>query len=538
MSRLSAGDPRRTWWFWSAVQKRLATWTKALLQGRKYTVRLEAKGTGYTDWENRVVKVNPGLWPEENVRTQFRATQGILAHEVGHVLFTTGWAALSKEPTLAWLVNALEDERIERAISVYYPGVAAAVRLAGDLSWRDTLAAQRESKRRGRVTLNAHKMLALCLAWRWAKTRSSEKEMLAAYGVNAKGRQVWGKIRPLVESAWNAHDTETVIAIAREILNVLDIRPGEASQGIKNETVQKKPKDGSKGEGNPLSFPDGAFEGPSPGLGKGLGEDSLPDLRHRPSKGDPLTDFSPYADLEARARPDAKRLAEAIKIPQPRVRTSAHEWRGRYTFRQELRTPDTPNRVRSQIGRSSHGAAFYILVDRSGSMSHMDEAVQYALMVVYLALTEAGVPTGIAYFGHRTGIAPERAIFEVSPVQKRPDEVVKSLIAGFHGSTGAEFLHWGLLEAERSLERRPERRKFVLAIHDGMPVYNGRHGVDKDLSIADVERLERKGIIPLGIFLGGETYAERLREIFPRIVATPASGLANKLAEMLRSLIV
>ena len=84
-------DSRTTWWIWRKVQTRLVKWTLALLQGRRYTVRLEAQGTGYHDRQGCVIQANPQMFPEQPPEAQFRLTQGNLAHEVGHALFTDGW---------------------------------------------------------------------------------------------------------------------------------------------------------------------------------------------------------------------------------------------------------------------------------------------------------------------------------------------------------------------------------------------------------------------------------------------------------------
>ena len=48
------------------------------------------------------------------------------------------------------------------------------------------------------------------------------------------------------------------------------------------------------------------------------------------------------ASRQARALIDEKDLAEALKEPRPDQRPAPHEYRGRSTFRQEIRTPDTP----------------------------------------------------------------------------------------------------------------------------------------------------------------------------------------------------
>jgi hypothetical protein len=42
-------DPKNCWFWQRSTVTRLVKWTLALLQGRRYTVRLDAEGTGYHD---------------------------------------------------------------------------------------------------------------------------------------------------------------------------------------------------------------------------------------------------------------------------------------------------------------------------------------------------------------------------------------------------------------------------------------------------------------------------------------------------------
>lgn len=96
----------------------------------------------------------------------------------------------------------------------------------------------------------------------------------------------------------------------------------------------------------PIPLPASAADS-APGLGMGLGEDDLPGDTSPsiPSKGKAL-DPAPYLELEEKVCPHAARLAEALKEPQPDQRPALHSSLGRYTFRQEIRTPDTPHLAR------------------------------------------------------------------------------------------------------------------------------------------------------------------------------------------------
>ena len=146
------------------MQTRLIKWTLLLLGGRKYAVELTTKietGAHYPDLKR--IEVNPEMFARESIDVQFRATQGLLLHEVGHARYTDAWPE-QKDNVLCELVNMLEDQRIEQAMSIAFPGGAPALTLLGDLVYRDL---------RGSETKPEYKALQACLAWRWAHTRSS-----------------------------------------------------------------------------------------------------------------------------------------------------------------------------------------------------------------------------------------------------------------------------------------------------------------------------------------------------------------------------
>jgi len=526
-------SPKQTWWWWKRPRQRLIQWTKALLQGRRYMIKVEPyqyqgrPGTGYHNPNLRVIVVNPQFFEDEPVENQFRATQGILAHEVGHAFFTDAWPTEDDQQTLRWLVNALEDERMERAISIYYPGIAALIRLLGNLTYQGT-----EQMDDGAP---AEMVLACCLSWRWAHSREGEAEMFKRLGIEAaEATELWHDVKPLVEESWTAINTSRVIEIATEILAILEIPEGYALPDLPIFQIVMGAGDGipEERDGKPLPFPVSAFDGASPGQGTDFDDDSIP----TPSEDD-ITQPAAYAELEDVAAPLARQLVDALKIPQPYVRPLPHEWRGRYSFRQEVRTPALPHLRRAGVGRDKDDVVFYVLVDRSGSMGIIDEPVRLALMTLYLASTELIIPLGMAYFGEHSDTVIDDLVLEVSPVHARAIEETKSLIAGYRGSTSAEFLDWGLALAEESLHQRSERRKVLLVIHDGEPVYNGKLGNDYQMSLERLRRMERQGITSIGLYLGESCNMSQLEALFPRLVITSGERLPEKLGNMLRSLV-
>jgi hypothetical protein len=73
---------------------------------------------------------------------------------------------------------------------------------------------------------------------------------------------------------------------------------------------------------------------------------SIPDLPEVPDGVDIVP--APYGDVVAEMGPVAHLLAEELKAPQPEVQLVSHGYRGHYSFRQEQRTPDTPNLARPE----------------------------------------------------------------------------------------------------------------------------------------------------------------------------------------------
>ena len=516
-------DAKSTWWWWQTTRRRLTLWTKALLQGRRYRIVIEpftgrdgSPGTGFHAPETRLIRVNPAIAEQESPTVQFQLTQGILGHEVGHALFTDAWPKAPGQDTLRWLVNALEDERMERATAIYYPGLRALFDRLG-LYFYARFEAFAENQAANQVALG------LCLAWRWAARHSTENEMLTKLKVSEAARELWMQIKKVVETAWAAPDTTELIELAKEILRLLDIPAGQRvpdswwfvlgdGDGIPVARLE-----------DPLPFPDEAAD-VAPGV-----DDLFDDERDLPNVArDVYTKPVPYLALEQEATPLANALAAALVV-RNHSRPKPHEYRGRFSFRQEIRTPERPHLPRAALGQSSDGIVIYLLADRSGSMVIVEESVRLALMMIALAAEKAGIPLGMAFFGSSTTMEASLTL-EVTPIAKHIAEQAKALIAGFRGVTNAEFLHRGLQLAESSLLARPERRKFLLVIHDGQP-----NNQDFSLSLERLQAMERKGITPIGIFLG-ENQNDALRQLFPRLVITQGHQLPEKLGMLFKSL--
>ncbi len=180
-------------------------------------------------------------------------------------------------------------------------------------------------------------------------------------------------------------------------------------------------------------------------------------------------------------------------------------------------------------------------------MNLYEPAVREALMTIYLAAMQAGIPLGMAYFGEdnldRGGLSlqperipVERVVSEVVPISSNSQEAAKALIAGYTAWASKEYLDWGLRKAEAELRKRPERLRVLLIIHDGEPVYRSKSASDWELSQAHLRSLEQGGFIPIGIHLGRGTLS-KLKMLFTRLVnCQDGESLAEKLGQMLYSL--
>ncbi len=514
-------DPRKTWWWEQQTQTRLTKWAIALLQGRRYSVRLLDKGSSFILFEERIIQINAQMFPKQTPTEQFCATQGLIAHEVGHAFFTQAWPGGEKDNRLREMTNFLEDERAERAIRIYYPGISETIHYLGNLML------ERIGPVRNKPAEQAY---LACLAWRWAYGRISELQMLERMEIGREGGRLWTKVRPWVEKAWEENDTGCVIRLSHQILEELGIEdnnPPMQPEGLGNDDLPYTNSEAVQ------PFPKGPCSATQPGKGKGLdGSETF--------QADSITTPAAYSALELQAIPFANQLVEELRLPAQEVDLELDEWGGRYSFRQEMRTPETPHLVRRAAGHSSQDLAIHILVDRSGSMAGINEDIRLSLMTLYLACMELGIPLGISYFG--ADQEKDQTLLVSQPLACA-GEKAKALIAGYEGKTSNEFLAWGLREAESSLSVCREHTKVILVAHDGEPVYHGALGNDWELSQAAIRRLMKAGYLVIGIFLypaGGADHAhtgfQKLKKLFPNLIDCDQQQFARKLGNFLRSL--
>ena len=439
---------------------------------------------------------------------------------------------------LCELVNVLEDDRIEQAMSIAFPGAAPALTLLGDLVYRDL---------RGAESKPEFKAFQACLAWRWAHTRrpyptsrsevggplgASEREMLKRLNMlkDEAACAHWAKIKPLVEAAWNAPHTGEVIRLARDILALLGIPaslPPRRLKGVNTNGVPLK-----RGDDDPaLPLPTGP-EIDGPGLDGAPHETK----EHHSGTGRSWTRPQPYLALEDAARPLAQRIVEVLHESRPNARPRADATAGRYVYRLEARDWERPFLKRADLGRAPRSLALHLLIDWSSSMRSSAGGVRLALMALHLAAAQLAIPHAITFFGAGRDAAPQERLETIASFHER-GEWPKALIAGYEPSAGNEYLFAALDEAITQLRDRPERDLIVIACTDGQPVWSGREGRDWDLSLTRVAQAERQGITVIGLFLGeGEEDLRKMQRLFPRLIVTTPDRLPEKLGGMLISL--
>ncbi len=480
------------------------------------------------------IEVNPNPYRElddgtpepifKSQTAQWNACRAILAHEEAHYLFTTVYEA-KPGSTLAWLINVLEDRRIELLFARHEWAVAPLFRRLGNRLWKLWRDKRLAEQKAGVTLAPGDLLLAACLYWRWAVGRISNRTFcLAAFG-HAKGAtslwDTWEKIRGQVEAAWVAPNTAVVQDHAEQILKLLGIapekrcsselegdsgnpygeldgdgtdRPARARGAKKDKAKEGAPAEGEGTEPDPASEATAGDAGTSDegesadATGAGRGEDaSTADGAYDRDDdsaipGDPLSEApfdapdvtfdgdcemlpAPFGQLVADAEPLAAAL---LRVPPVRTLTVPHDYRGAYSFRREFRTPDRPNLWTVTSGGGGK-RALSICLDSSGSNDFRMESIRLALMALRLAATRERYNFSLVACGQ--GANPHYTVIQQHNSCDETGDLAR--IAGLDAPYGNEFLAWGMETAGEALLRQPERDKTLLVLTDAELVYPG-----------------------------------------------------------------
>jgi hypothetical protein len=529
--------PTLPWYEWQPNRVRLETWARFKARENFRTLRFDPKFPypGAHLPQTHTIVINP-LTIGKTPTGQWRASRGIAFHEVGHINFTEG--GLGDTNLLHWLANALEDQRVEWLMLAEDPAVLRDLVFVHRAIWRGNKALQMSAK------ANPDAVLSACLIYRFEWYLHPKQSKLA---FDAATEVLWDQVRPLVEEAWRATTTARVVEIARQIIQLLGFNEKTSANHLPEFGFGAAEGSGNPEKGQPIP-PDLAR------LAKRKGILSDPELAEGESKDDQTDPWSeqadesslddsddalnvpshgagmgggnlqivpqPYAELVRLAQPIADRLAAVLVVPTPEAQRAAHPTRGRYSFRQEWRTPDKPFRAKT-LPALKPGLAVEIVGDRSGSMDgDKVKAARLGAMALHLACTRANIAHAISLFEG----------YQVLLEYGGDNEMAKALIAGWDAATGTRFGDH-LEQRARKLLARPEKVKAMFVVHDGMPA-------DAEVVVAFQRQYDGR-IFVVGVYLAeapDEDEAQAMRGLFQRVVVATPPELPAKLGALLTAL--
>jgi hypothetical protein len=580
------------WWDWKRAQRALETWVRVLIGSRPYAVRYGPREGSFVRFDTQEIVVDPVMaeawggerllpltWRGQTVTTlaglEWRIARTMGRHEAGHVLFTGGYRVAGE--LHAWLVNALEDGRMEALTGAFYPPAGADfLALARLLAERMPLP-DPHTRSREDVLLNA------CLFERWDCKRPSSARSRFRFRT-ADDERLWERdIKPLVEEAWRALDIERVCELALEILRRIGIPEHDGTRGrvLLAVDVVAHPSERQVGD-EPLHIPGTLKVVHSNAGGEGTGPDITADHTEvvgtvTVDEGEPPgvdTDPSagrlwmrPYDWLVREVSGETRRLLQALRASASDVASRRSATRGTFSARAYARTRgEQPLLVYRDPDDDPSGLAIVLLIDRTTSMggpptldpanpepgpSFFDEHqrmthARRAAMLFELTCTAAGIPLSIGFAGDRgysvhLPHALGRQVFFQRPGHPvtwlrtwetpRFAEGPKALIAGLYGDSMSERASASLREAEARLASRREGTKLVLYIHDGVPTDERADEV-----AATVAELRRHGIVVLGVFVGEQDQLSLLQRVFGvehTVPVTELAALSKRLGRLL-----
>lgn len=276
------------------------------------------------------------------------------AHEAAHIRFSGDWPG----GLLGQLVNSLEDERIERLQAADFPLQRAFVFL-GDYTLLS--GEQNEAFFTARAGI---------LLWRFQHDFPHE--------VWSTDEPEWDSVKPLVERAWVAADTDEVVALAREIMAILGLDESAPEDAELSDL-------GMRGDGEAAPAED-VGETQTPGSGSG----GVP-----PKPDDDLESFGNLDERLALARPLASQLERILKAPR-RAGTALSRSRGRLSVRRVIRGEERP--FEKKCEHVEKPRRIIVLHDISYSMGTFHpENAQYHAVLTSLALELACARLGVKF---------------------------------------------------------------------------------------------------------------------------------------------
>lgn len=554
------------WWEWKRAQKALEGWVRPLIGSRPYSLHYRPGVNPHISFDKQEIVVDPKLpdtllpaftypmkWRATHVPTlkhlQVLMCRASARHEAGHAVFTEVYHHLLRGSIDAWLVNALEDERMEQLLATRSRAAwADFLEFGYALLWRVDGSQSTEWNER---------LLLCCLLERWNWRRGKEDDRIAyeLSQVPPDKAMLWtDKVVPLVHQSWKVASSLDVVPIAHEILKLLELdKPNQRlPKGLAN--IPGIGKGDVAGERLPG---DSTEQGqPVPGLNLQPEafnvepeEQAVPEPDGAGLKGKhKYVLLAPYRDLEREVAGQVGRLTRILQVDTPEAGDLPSMHTGIYDIREELRSAgETPLRSARLEAESPEGLAVMVLVDHTTSMGNRYFDRYYsgefnpkdvwgmpgqafnseggrmiharrAVMLLVKACLQSRIPiqVGLAALHtydpegvYRSSLAENHAIEWIwewdTPAT---NERGWAALAGMHGNAGVEAVIPSLKIAVPELLRRPEQTKLLLYIHDGQP-----HDNVADM-LALIDQVRRKGVILLGVYVGDQHSIKKLQAIF------------------------
>ncbi len=547
------------WWQWGRARQRLDQWVRTLIQHRPYAIRFETGQGSFVNFTTREIVVEPAFpaglaptaraipttWGTSRVvrpsTLEVLCARALAYHEASHVLWTD--VVPTRGSTHGWLINALEDERIERLTAAYY---APAGRDFTELGRRMWLDGWKSVADRTTALLNA------CLFVRWDHERPADTPSRIVFADPADTELWEAHIFPLVERAWTAPDTATVAAIALEILQRIGLPDDDAADnhGRDGDNLLGGAVRDVRGDRHDDDQPlraSAALVLDGPPVDPGADPDATNrSLDTRAADVDPSAGqlwMQAYHDLQASVMGAVRRLAAELRVAAPDTEPTPNNRRGRFDGRACVRSRGKTPVVRAQDEADDpQGLAVVLLIDGTSSMggspggvapdggpanpagfsSGRMPHVRQATLLFERACAALDVPLAIGFardsaYPVHTGTYSRVYLHEPVVWIKRWEtpaqaEGPRALIAGMYGDATCEAVSRSLQIAQRELDRCAEVVKVVIYLHDGRPEDETPEAVK-----ATIERLRRtRGTVIIGLFLGDQRNLPAMEAIFGR----------------------
>ena len=464
----------------------------ASVLGRQHGVQVTIGGTeAFTN--GRIVNL-PAL-PLDVGSEGLAFCRGYLDHESGHLRYTN-FDALREEnlyPVEKFIWNAIEDWRVEKALSEVYPGCRANLKWLASRIFVEEFNPSKDPK-----TALMSYILLTCRAWSVPEIEASRQ--IERQTVAQHYPQLLGKLDALLTQVRaTCPDTRAAVGFAKQIAELIERHQEQTSDSKEAEGQDQAPETREFGDQGQSQSQTQAQEQEDSAQGGSdcdtpipkqtepirITEENLPK-----SFGEQLADR--LGTISA-LTPEEQQIHLAIPVrttpaplPEEEQRKALSETTGlRYRLQGMLQatlmrdtTPsrhgrlcpsnlhrifvDNPKIFRSNSPTPAVNTALHLLVDCSGSMvgKPIRHARQCCVAIASALRAVPGINLGVTTF------PAQGETYSVTPVLEHGKPFHKNFL---FETTGSTPLTEALLWATQELCRQPEPRKILIVLTDGSP---------------------------------------------------------------------